>query len=98
METRTDTFTNVAPGTYQIRIALNNFNNVDATFADVTAIPSHRALFFASLEDLPSHLVAAANSAGIITHSCCSHESSIFLLKPHERLSVQGDQVRGNKD
>ena len=34
-----ETVTNLAPGTYQFRIALNNFNNVDATFADVTTVP-----------------------------------------------------------
>ena len=34
-----ETITNLAPGTYQVRIDLNNFNNVDGVFVDVTAIP-----------------------------------------------------------
>ncbi|MBT3202451.1 MAG: PEP-CTERM sorting domain-containing protein [Phycisphaerales bacterium] len=33
------TFNNVAPGTYQFRIDLNNFNNVDSAFLNATPVP-----------------------------------------------------------
>ena len=41
------TFNNVAPGTYQVRIDLNNFNNVDSAF--VTIIPEPAPLALAAI-------------------------------------------------
>ena len=44
-----DTMSNVSAGTYQFRIALNNFNNADATFVDVTPVPEPSTLLLAAL-------------------------------------------------